>query len=225
MNNYILIKRVFGLMLGLVVFVSLCGCDKKEDLDVFNSQNANQLPAVAQSQAPNKKIDLPSDEEPTVVLNVSGVGRANPFEPYGDKTLAYKTGSNMSSGIKLPPNSSLAPPPNLNQQDSTLSALMQVKVSGILYDAKKPTAIVNIDNTDYLVHRGDYIFNFYIKDIYKNEVAIASGNNIYRAGIGEIVYGDSSSSVNNMQSGFGSSSGYSSSNSLPSLPKIGSNGV
>lgn len=232
MMNNILTKRLMSLLFGLTLCLGLCGCDQKEELEVFNAKNANQLPQAMQTPQQEKKLELPTDEEPTVVLNVGGFGRTNPFVPYTEKSLAYSTGniSNMPTLGKLSiSNPDLPPPPGLSEQNPSLSALMQAKVGGILYDGKNPTAIVNIKDTDYLVHRGDHVFNFYIKDIFKDKVAIKSGNNIYRAGIGEIVYGNViDNNVSNLQSKFGGSSApsnYTSLKSLPSLPDISTQDV
>ena len=65
--------------------------------------------------------------------------------------------------------------------------LMEIKVSGILYDPNGSSAIITVADKDYLVHKGDMLFNYYIKDITSDKVAVKTGNNIYRAGIGEIL--------------------------------------
>ena len=44
-----------------------------------------------------------------------------------------------------------------------------------------------MEGTDYLVRTGDVINNYKILAIYKDNVAVQLGDNIYKAGVGELL--------------------------------------
>jgi hypothetical protein len=64
---------------------------------------------------------------------------------------------------------------------------MDTIVSGILYDKFSPSAILNIEGSDYLVKKGDVVNNYKILNISQDSVSVKLGNNTYKAGIGEIL--------------------------------------
>jgi hypothetical protein len=153
------------------------------------ANNANKPLYLALAKSPNdnfsnpmSNIALGGDDEDTVIINVSNFGRSNPFKPYVENSLLINGPSYQNPLINVPP------PPEYNP-DPNFTTLFGVKVSGILYDVRRPSAIVNVDKNDYLVHEGDYLFNFYVYDITSDKVAIKYRNNIYRAGIGEVIEG------------------------------------
>jgi|GEM_PF-2671756 len=157
-------------------------------VSVNMANNTNQPVYLALSQPKNNNSNnqqpntfVNSDEE-TVIINVSNFGRSNPFKPFVEKSLI------IDSVFQNPLINNIPKPPEYDP-DPNFSTLFGIKVSGILYDASKPSAIINVDNSDYLVHKGDFLFNFYVKDITSDKIAIKYGNNIYRAGIGEIIEG------------------------------------
>jgi Tfp pilus assembly protein PilP len=156
------------------------------NISVDMSNNTNQPMYLALAQSKNRNTNKEqsnvssNNNEETVVINVSNFGRSNPFKPYVEKSIILNQPSFQESFINVPK------PPEY-QPDPNFSTLFGIKVSGILYDAVKPSAIINVDNSDYLVHKGDYLFNFYVKDITYDKIAIKYRNNVYRAGIGEII--------------------------------------
>ena len=78
-----------------------------------------------------------------------------------------------------------APPKEFGTDEPETYQLMNVSVSGIMYDDKKPSAIITFEGNDYFVQEGDMLDKFRIADIQKTTVAIAYGKNVYTATIGE----------------------------------------
>lgn len=109
-----------------------------------------------------------------VVITVTSSGRPDPFLPSGD---------GGSGGIY----SYLTPPPQTLPQNTDATKIISTTISGILYDKYSPSAIINIEGTDYLVKRGDIINKYKILSINKDLVAVQLGNNIYKAGVGELL--------------------------------------
>lgn len=108
-----------------------------------------------------------------VMISVSSSGRPDPFMPPSEGlTGAY---------------SYLTPPPDTLPTSSEASKVVATTISGILYDKYSPSAIINIEGTDYLVKRGDVINNYRVLSINKTQVAVQLGKNIYRAGVGELL--------------------------------------
>jgi len=172
-------------------FVFVLGQNKpgQNDASINMTGNTSQPVYLALAQpkktnSDNQKTSTTSnaDNDETVVINVSNFGRSNPFKPFVEKSLI------INETISQPPLINVPRPPEYNP-DPNLSTLMGIKVSGIMYDASRPSAIIKIDKSDYLVHKGDFLFNFYVKDITSSKVAIKYRNNTYKAGIGEIIEG------------------------------------
>ena len=113
------------------------------------------------------------------LINIpSGVVKANPFLPY-----------NNMDGMKtsITPAFEIIAPPEVISEGSDASRVMDTIVSGILYDASSPSAILNIDGNDYLVKKGDMVNNYKVLDIKRDSVTVKLGANTYKAGIGEIL--------------------------------------
>lgn len=108
-----------------------------------------------------------------VMISVSNSGRPDPFMPPSEGlTGAYAY---------------LTPPPETLPANTEATKIMATTISGILYDKYSPSAIINIEGTDYLVKRGDVINNYRILSINKTQVAVQLGKNIYKAGVGELL--------------------------------------
>ncbi|MFH0702539.1 MAG: hypothetical protein V2B14_03250 [bacterium] len=200
-------KKIFKITFILVFSAILSGCSFASQQNTLISessqpslqqQNINQtMPKETQEITKLNQDNMPNnintqqnpieiaenDEEETAVINVSNFGRNNPFSPFQEKSLIL--GKSLLSDIPEPP--------VLNNVDPDVSSLLDVKISGILYDSKKPLAIINVENEDYFVHKGETIFGFYIQDIKPSKVTVKKGNNTYRASIGEIIEEDKNS--------------------------------
>ncbi len=129
-----------------------------------------------------KKLDLKRENQfgfgsKKVTIPVAAGGRVDPFLPFNEK-LAID---------KAPKFDLIAPPPEVPLEDPVVDQVTQTKISGIMYDSSRPSAIVNIGGTDYLVHKGDNVNGFQILNITKNSVTIKYNANIYQATVGEEV--------------------------------------
>ncbi len=124
------------------------------------------------------KLDEEVAEEEVVVVTLDEFGRDDPFEPYQEKSIVL----DADTGI-------VPVPPELNTE-SDLMNLMTTKVNGILYDKTNASAIISINDSDYLVRKGDKLLNYEIEDITLEKVVIKSNNNYFSAGIGEVVTGN-----------------------------------
>ena len=126
----------------------------------------------------------------------SGTVKANPFLPYRD------LGGNTVSDV---PNYDLVAPPEVVNENSDASRVMDTIVSGILYDKFSPSAILNIEGNDYLVKKGDVVNNYQILNIMQDSVTVKLGANVYKAGIGEILTEGSvnNNNVSNLSKKFG----------------------
>lgn len=56
-----------------------------------------------------------------------------------------------------------------------------------MYDRNNPSAILNIEGSDYLVRSGDVINGYKVLSIGKNSVTVQMGSNVYKAGVGQLV--------------------------------------
>lgn len=120
-----------------------------------------------------KKIN--KGNQKMVMISVDNSGRQNPFVPASE--IASVPGS-------LP---FLTPPPETLPIQSDAGKVMSTTISGILYDKFNPSAIINIEGTDYLVKKGDVINSYKILAIAKTQVIVQLGKNIYKAGVGELL--------------------------------------
>lgn len=111
-----------------------------------------------------------------VVISVTNTYHPDPFLPDGDNLMPI-----ASTYSYLPP------PPTNFPVDSDASKVITTTISGILYDKYSPSAIINIEGTDYLVKKGDVINNYKILSIGKTQVIVQLGKNVYKAGVGELL--------------------------------------
>lgn len=110
-----------------------------------------------------------------VIVPVSAGGRVDPFMPY----------LQQNAVAKQPKFELIAPPTVIPEPDPVVDELVQTKISGIMYDPARPSAIVNFGDSDQLVHKGDTVKGYKIVNITKNSVVIKYKNNIYQATVGQ----------------------------------------
>lgn len=135
------------------------------------------------------------------VVDIDDKVAVNPFLPTDEanKKIVKKV-------IKQNPNFIL--PPTATEVDEDAKLLVATSVSGIMFDSYSPSAILKINNTDYLVKSGDSIMGYNVLKIEPKFVTIKYGANIYKAPIGRILATLSSvnnTDVNNLSSRFGGS--------------------
>ena len=157
-------------------------------------------PVVAAKEKEKKELEkkkqLAQKQNKQVVIPVTNGGRANPFVPY-DSALA---------NAKPPEFDLIAPPLDIPEADPLTDSLMSTKISGIMYDSQRPSAIINFGGSDHLVHKGDRVQGYQIIDITKDRVVLKYGTNIYRATVGQEVAGGNGvtfNEVSNLNRQFG----------------------
>lgn len=135
------------------------------------------------------------------VVDIDDKVAVNPFLPTDEanKKIVKKV-------VKQNPNFIL--PPTATEVDEDAKLLVATSVSGIMFDSYSPSAILKINNTDYLVKSGDSIMGYNVLKIEPKFVTIKYGSNIYKAPIGRILATLSSvnnTDVNNLSARFGGS--------------------
>lgn len=140
-------------------------------------EDANVKPNDTDGQMTEVEIDeIDKTEEKMVSLSVEDFGRSNPFLPSSESF------SDVTRyGFEL------MAPPNTITEGSEASKVVSTKVSGIMYDPNSPSAILNIEGSDYLVRSGDYINNYKVLSISKDLVTVQLGVNVYKAKVGEVI--------------------------------------
>ena len=240
-------KWVLSLLASvLVVGMIAGGCGVLQNIGL-NNQQAEEPPAVVDIDAtPTEGVNVPADTDidvtPTangsmVSYDVSSVGRADPFMPYGEiqtyddavnsaiaeanahnakvaelqrlKNLAIREPDDISPyKFNLP-----VPPTSLAPADAAAAVISSTKVVGIMYNASSPSAIINVDDKDYLVRTGDKIIGqeYKVLKINPSWITVGLGSNIYSASIGELFVKDelnsSSNDLYNMKNRFGGRKG------------------
>ena len=150
--------------------------------------------AAAPEEAPSEDIEVvaaPQNTDAMVTISMEDTGRADPFLPSAD----YEAVAALSApGAQLP--YYMVPPPESTGYDQTAVDVVKTKVSGIMYDRYNPSAILNINDTDYLVRAGETINNYKVLAISPSTVTVQLGANTYRAGVGEMFTGEDMNYVN-----------------------------
>ena len=178
------------------------------DVDLSVNDTTAQAPVAAENpQAAMQKAETPAQKAEAkkkadeakankfVNVAVSSGGRPDPFLPYGAGTVAI--GSQAQFDM-------IAPPLEIPEADPVVDEVLQTKISGIMYDSSRPSAIVNFGETDQLVHKGDVVNGLKIVDITKNAVVIKYKANIYRATVGQSLdSGVNLNPVSNLSKQFG----------------------
>ena len=143
-----------------------------------NAKAEKPLSAIEKAMAKKKADDAKNNKlvpDKSVLVAVNTGGRADPFLPYG-----------AAEALKNKPKFDIiAPPLEIPEADPVVDQVLQTKVSGIMYDKNRPSAIMNFGDADQLVHKGDTIKGLKILDITKNTVVIKYNSNIYQATVGQ----------------------------------------
>ena len=131
--------------------------------------------AMLKKKADEQKESQLGISAKSVIVPVSSGGRVDPFMPYMQRDVLAK-----QTKFEL-----IAPPTVIPEADPVVDELVQTKISGIMYDQARPSAIVNFGGEDQLVHKGDVVKGYNIVNITKNSVVIKYKNNIYQATVGQ----------------------------------------
>ncbi|MBR1753791.1 hypothetical protein IJ732_03060 [bacterium] len=166
----------------------------KKDQTKFEAQQKEQMA----KEEENRPLP-PIDRSKMTVIDISdeqSMGRLNPFNP----SQAF----NVPQTGLVSENSLVVLPPQGNIEDSEAGAVMGTTISGIMYDSLNPSAIINIEGTEYFVKNNDTVNNYKIVSITPKQVTIKHGKNIYKAGVGELLTEvESNSNIVNIDKKFG----------------------
>lgn len=169
-------------------------------------------------------IEVASPKPSSLVsYDVASVGRADPFMPYGE-ILAFDEARNSAIAEAAAHNNKIAelrrlkdtvvrqpddispysfnlpvPPTSLAPADAAAAKITRTKVVGIMYNTNSPSAIINVDDKDYLVRIGDKIMDqeYKVLKINPSWITVGLGSNIYSAAIGELFSKDDLDSTKN----------------------------
>lgn len=206
-NFWNLNKKIGAILIGLlliVVMVNTSGCtqdnnNSQEDItslpnasteevqqDTVKVGNDGVNAAIAPDDVSVVADQSMSNNGAMVAMSVEDMGRSDPFLPAGDAAVAAAARAKARPKPKPPYASYLMPPPERLSVDTTATAVMTTKVSGIMYDKYNPSAILNISDTDYLVRTGDIVNGYKILSIGRETVTVQYGSNVYKASVGEM---------------------------------------
>jgi hypothetical protein len=241
-------------LLAAVLFVGLVagGCGVLHNIGIGGGNNTEEVAApepvadVASkgdvnvpSEANTVDVDVtaPSEASSMVSYDVSSIGRADPFMPYGE-ILAYDEARNSAIAEANAHNSKIAeinklkgvvirqpddispysfnlpvPPTSLAPEEAAAAKITRTKVVGIMYNNTSPSAIISVDEKDYLVRPGDKIIGqeYKVLKINPSWITVGLGSNIYSASIGELFAKDdidsSRNDIYNLRNRFGGRKG------------------
>jgi len=146
------------------------------DVDVPSAQKDNKAVDSTENKSNN---GLKSIKDEVAIPVQHNLARQNPFLPYMENVV-------QTTGL---PYELLSPPDTVTDQTQAVE-MMQTTVSGIMYDKYRPSAIINVDGKDQLVHKGDRLANFVVLNITPDKVIVKTGTNIYRAAVGQPIGDD-----------------------------------
>ena len=160
-------------VLGLGLLSILFGMQSfKQSQEIAIGEEASFAMATAPISATAGKRSL--------ITIPAGNENPNPFLPYRDLSGKVEPVSDVPTNV-------LIEPPESASVGSEAARVMDTIVSGILFDKYSPSAILNIEGSDYLVKKGDTVNNYKIENITQDSVTVRLGNNSYTAGIGQIL--------------------------------------
>jgi hypothetical protein len=239
-------KFVLSLLAAVVVVGMIAGgCGVLQNIGNKAPEEPMPEQVVDIDATPQEGVNVPSDADvdvstsssSLVSYDVSSVGRADPFMPYGE-IQAYNDAVNSAIAEANAHNAKIAelkrlkntvirepddispysfnlpvPPTSLAPADAAAAVITRTKVVGIMYNSHSPSAIINVDDKDYLVRTGDKIIGqeYKVLKINPSWITVGLGSNIYSASIGELFVKDelnsSSNDLYNMKNRFGGRKG------------------
>lgn len=158
-------------------------------------------------------LDVDSNQASSMVsYDVTTIGRSDPFMP-SDEIQAFEDAKRSALEEANAHNAQIAelknmqkivirepddispysfnlpvPPTGLASADAAAAKITRTKVVGIMYNKANPSAILNVDDKDYLVRQGDKIIGqeYKVVQINPNWITVSLGSNVYSASIGEL---------------------------------------
>lgn len=174
------------------------------------AQEQNESVTVPEEKKEDE-IEIPETSN-MVTYDVTTIGRADPFMP-SDEIQAFEDAKNSALAEAAQHNAQVlelaklktkvvreaddinpysfnlpVPPTSLAPETAAAAKITRTKVVGIMYNKNNPSAIINVDNKDYLVRQGDKIIGqeYKVIQINPNWIAVGLGSNVYAASIGEL---------------------------------------
>ena len=195
-------KKIGAILIGLlliVVMVNTSGCtqnnNSEEDItslpdssteevqqDTVKVGNDGVNAAIAPDDVSIVADQSMSNSGAMVAMSIEDMGRSDPFLPNGEGSAKPKAKPKPKPAYA----SYLMPPPESLSVDTSATSVMTTKVSGIMYDKYNPSAILNINDSDYLVRTGDNVNGYKILSIGRETVTVQYGSNVYKASVGEM---------------------------------------
>ncbi len=151
---------------------------------------------------------IANQDDKMVVMKVEDTGRTDPFLPASEAAAKKAEEAKKNSGFdmeKAKLQYDLVDPPTSSSADSDAEKILSTKVSGIMYDSDSPSAILNIEGSDYLVRSGDVVNGYKVLSIQPTIVTVQLGANVYQAGVGQLLVTDGIqyNTVSNLDKKFG----------------------
>jgi len=180
--------------------------DTSSDVGVLPEEN------VA-SGTSSVEVETGDDNVATKMISydVTTIGRSDPFMPY-DEYQIFNQAKSDAVAMANAHNAEVArikglqftavreaddinpysfnlpvPPTSLAGEDAAAAKITRTKVVGIMYNDQSPSAIINVDEKDYLVRPGDKIIGqeYMVDKINPTWITVTLGHNVYSAAIGE----------------------------------------
>jgi len=205
-----------GLIAGGCGFLqNLGGAKEEEVVPVANVAPAAPKEAVKVPKEEETKVDMDIDTNQAssmVSYDVTTIGRADPFMPF-DEIEAFEAAKDSAIAEAAAHNAKIiefnklkgtvirepddispysfnlpVPPTDLAPETAAAAKITRTKVVGIMYNKVNPSAIINVDNKDYLVRQGDKIIGqeYKVMEINPSWITVSLGSNVYSASIGEL---------------------------------------
>lgn len=209
-------KRIAMLLVLFASCLFLSGCGTKQEEEVLTPPQpvAQEEPSKPVNvPAEREAADIENELATKMVsYDVLSIGRSDPFMPYGEVAAYDKARSSAIAeanahnakiakikslqGIAIREEDDISPysfnlpvpPTSLAPADSAAAKITRTKVVGIMYNQTSPSAIINVDNKDYLVRPGDKIIGqeYKVLKINPSWITVSLGSNVYSAAIGEL---------------------------------------
>lgn len=158
----------------------------------------------AKADTKDDDIDIiANNNDKMVTMTVETTGRSNPFVPAGE--IKENNNDKLANLQKAKLKYDLIDPPSAANADNDAQRVLTTKVSGVMYDPQSPSAILNIEGSDFLVRSGDVVNGYKVLAISPSVVTVQLGANVYKAGVGEILATDGIqyNTISNLSSKFG----------------------
>lgn len=205
-----------GMIAGGCGFLQNMGGNAPQEQVVPTPEVAAPAPkAEVEVPKTNSNVDLEvADDQASsmVSYDVASIGRSDPFMPSGEiaafneardsaiaeanlhnarvaeleklKNISVREPDDISPySFNLP-----VPPTSLASSEAAAAKITRTKVVGIMYNNVNPSAIINVDEKDYLVRQGDKILGqeYKVVQINPSWITVSLGSNVYSASIGEL---------------------------------------